>query len=131
MVKNVVIEGVTVSNNILIADIKTVAAPTSGTASSSAVSYQTLTVNSSTNTEINGTKYMEYSQSLSTVNSTVYTFSNAAITTDSAIEVFTDKFGLIPTNVSVPQNGQCTVTFAPQSITSTVMCRIYIRWQIW
>lgn len=119
--------GLNISNNILTADIKTVTAPTSGTASASATSFQTLTVNNSVNTEINGTKYMEYSQTLSTINNTVYTFSNADITTNSVIEVFTDKFGLIPTDVSVSQNGQCTVTFAPQSLASTVLCRIYIR----
>lgn len=108
-------------------DISEVTAPTTGTASQTTFARQTLTVNNSIHTEINGTKYMEYSQALSTSVNTDYTFLNVAITTNSVIEVFVDIFGINPINISVPQNGQCIVTFPPQNTANNMTCRIYIR----
>ena len=89
-----------------------------GTASSSAVHSQQLTINSSA-TDIDGTKYME----IASTSSTTYTFTNAAITSTSAIDVYTDTWGDSPSSVTA-SSGSCTVTFGGAQ-TRTV--RIYIK----
>lgn len=96
-----------------------------GTASSSAVRYQRIGVNG-TYTEINGTKYMEQTKTLSTSANTTYTFSNAAITTDSDIEPRGSIWGLVPESVTV-SNGSCTVVVPPQDSAVSCKVRIYIR----
>lgn len=121
--------GLTVSDNILNANIRNVALSIEGTGSSTIPKYQQISVNTNgttVNTEINGTKYMEYSQTLSTTNDTTYTFTNASITTDSAIDVFTSVWGIDPINVSI-SSGSCTVTFEAVDTAITMMCRIYIK----
>ena len=52
-------------------------------------------------------KYIE----LAPASSTTYTFTDAEITTDSRIDVYTDTFGDNPSNV-VASAGSCTVTFS-------------------
>ena len=89
-----------------------------GTASSSAVHSQQLTINSSA-TDIDGTKYME----IASTSSTTYTFTNAAITSTSAIDVYTDTWGDNPSSVTA-SSGSCTVTF---SVAQTRTVRIYIK----
>ena len=92
----------------------------SGTASASVTHQQQITVNNVI-TDIDGTKYMEQ-----TANSATFTFTNAAITADSAIDVYTDTWGDNPSasNGVVASAGSCVVTFdAAQSRT----VRIYIR----
>ena len=96
----------------------TVSIAGNGTASSSAVHSQQLTINSSA-TDIDGTKYME----IASTSSTTYTFTNAAITSTSAIDVYTDTWGDSPSSVTA-SSGSCTVTFG-QAQTRTV--RIYIK----
>lgn len=122
--------GLTVdSNNRLNANIRSVQLTTQGTGTASSPQYQQLAVNDSgttTNSEIDGTKFMEYSQNLSTSDSTVYTFSSSEITANSAIDVFTSIWGIDPTNVSA-SNGTCTVTFAPVETATSMICRIYIK----
>lgn len=101
-----------------------------GTASSSAVRYQRIGVadagGSTSYTEINGTKYMERSITTSTSTSVNATFSDAAITTSSVIDVYTSQYGLNHSAISV-SSGSCTVTFPAQSSAATVTVRIYIR----
>ena len=89
----------------------------SGTASSSATHSQQVTINS-TATNIDGTVYMEYTATAST-----FTFTNAAITANSAIDVYTDTWGDNPSGVTVSA-GTCAVSFSA-SASRTV--RIYIR----
>ena len=88
-----------------------------GTASASVTHEQQLTINS-TAYDIDGTKYMEQ-----TANSASFTFTNAAITANSVIDVYTDTWGDNPSTVTA-SSGSCSVTFASAS-TRTV--RIYIR----
>lgn len=89
----------------------------SGTASSSATHSQQVTINS-TPTNIDGTIYMEYTATAAT-----FTFTNAAITANSAIDVYTNTWGDNPSGVTVSA-GSCAVSFsASQSRT----VRIYIR----
>lgn len=122
---NTVGNGLTVSNNALNADIRSVSLTYYGTASATNPRYQQVVVNGSGVT-VRGTSYYEYSQTLSTSADTVYTFTNGAITTSSAIEVYTDIFGINPSNVVVT-SGQCVVTFPQQSTAQTMTCRIYVK----
>ena len=89
----------------------------SGTASSSATHSQQVTINS-TPTNIDGTVYMEYTATAST-----FTFTNAAITANSAIDVYTDTWGDNPSGVTVSA-GTCTVSFSASQARTV---RIYIR----
>ena len=59
------------SSGNLNADVASVNVSQIGTASSTNTSYQSVTINN-VNNEITGTKYMEYTQALSTTNDTVY-----------------------------------------------------------
>lgn len=121
--------GLTVSSDTLAADVQSVTVDSTGTASSSAVSYQRVGVNGSY-TEINGTKYMEQTQTVSTSTDTTYTFTNAAITANSVIDVYADVFGINPSNevVTVSNNiGRCTVTIPKQSSAFSLGIRIYIK----
>ena len=112
------------SNGNLNADVISVNVSQVGTASSTNTSYQSLTVNN-INNEIAGTKYMEYTQALSTTNDTVYTFNNADIYGNSMIEVYSSIWGVAPKNISV-SNGTCTVTFPKYDTNTNLTCRIYI-----
>lgn len=88
-----------------------------GTASATVTHEQQITINSTAH-DIDGTKYMEQ-----TANSASFTFTNAAITANSVIDVYTSTWGDNPTSVTA-SSGSCSVTFgAAQSRT----VRIYIR----
>lgn len=58
------------------------------------------------------------------VGSTSVTFSNAAITTSSLIDIYTDTYGVNPTAVSV-STGSATLTFTAQG--SAVSVKILVR----
>ena len=122
---NTVGNGLTVSNNVLTANVHSVTVDHIGTASATSARVQRVGVNG-TYYEIDGTKYMEYSQTLSTSADTVYTFTNSAITADSAVDVWTDIRGIIPSD-QVTTSGQCVVTFPQQSTAQTMTCRIYVK----
>lgn len=96
-----------------------------GTASATGVKYQRIGINGSY-TEINGTKYMEQSKTLSTSADTAYTFTNAAITTSSSIRIQASIFGVSPSNCVVT-SGKCVVTFPKYSSATNMSCRIYIQ----
>ena len=124
-------EGLTVdSNNRLNANIRSVTVAMNGsTGAYNTFENQRISVNTNgttTNTEIVGTKCMQYSQTLSTTDNTVYTFSSSEITTNSAIDVFTSIWGVDPTYVNV-SSGTCRVTFAPVETETSMICRIYIK----
>lgn len=97
---------------------------TTGTASSTAVSYQYIKA-AGTSYEVKGTKYMEQTKTVSTSADTTYTFTNAAITTSSRIEVYADKFGINPSNIAV-SSGSCVVTIPKQDSAISLGIRIYI-----
>lgn len=122
--------GLTVdANNRLNANVRSVTLSMEGTGTASSPKYQQIAVNTNgttVNTEIDGTKYMEYSQTLSTTVDTVYTFTSSVITNNSAVDVFTDIWGIDPTNVNIT-SGSCTVTFGPASSATNMRCRIYIK----
>lgn len=70
--------------------------------------------------------YLTQSVTLSTSADTTVTFSNAAITTDSMIDVYTDTYGVNPSDVAVT-TGTCTLTFAKVSTAQTISARIEIK----
>ena len=96
-----------------------------GTASASAVRYERIKVGT-TYTEINGTKYMEQTKTLSTSASVTYTFTNAAITTNSVIEIFASIWGIVPDSVTVSA-GSCAIVIPKQSSSVSCKVRIYIK----
>lgn len=118
--------GLTVSNNALTADIKTVTTEYNGSASATNTRFHTIRVNGSNVGTIDGSTYMEQTQTLSTSADTVYTFTNSAITANSAVDVYTNIYGINPSN-EVVTSGQCVVTFPKQSTAQTMTCRIYVK----
>lgn len=66
------------------------------------------------------------SVTLSTSADTTVTFSNAAITADSMIDVYTNVYGVNPSNISV-STGSCTLTFAKASTAQTISVRIKVE----
>lgn len=96
-----------------------------GTASATAVRYQRVGIGSSY-TEINGTKYMEQTKTLSTSADTTYTFTNAEITADSVIQPFASIFGIVPSNITTSA-GSCVVTIPKHDTAASCKVRIYIR----
>jgi hypothetical protein len=96
-----------------------------GTASASATRYQRVSVNG-TYTTIDGTVYMEQTQTLSTSGTTTFTFSNSAITANSLIDPFVSIFGVSPSSITVSA-GSCVIVFPAYSSAASLKCRIYIR----
>lgn len=112
------------SINELIGKIPTVARTTAA-ASSTVIKKQQVKVGS-TDYDIDGTAYMEQDVLLSTADVTIATFTNAAITTDSDIEVSVSDWSCVPENVSAT-TGTCAVTLPKVDTAATVRVRIYIR----
>jgi len=118
---SIVSTGLTVTSDALTADIQDF--DTTGTASANAVSYQRLK-KKGTWYEILGTKYMETSTKTTSGGVDTFSFSNAAILTTSAIDVYCNVYGKSPTDVTV-SSGSCLVKF--NSSDNVTTCRIYIR----
>lgn len=112
------------SNGNLNADVPSVVIEQLGNASNIEISYQSLQVGDMCYWFANST-YMEYSQTLSTTNDTVFTFSSSAIDADSLIQVYTSIWGMTPKSISVTNNS-CVVTFPSYDTSATLKCRIYI-----
>ena len=106
-------------------DSTEVTVTSSGTASSSDVHKQMITVDG-TATDIDGTVYMEQSVTLSTTDPTIVTFTNATITANSVIDVYCSVWDMVPENVSCAA-GTCAVTLPADEDARTVTVRIYVR----
>lgn len=91
---------------------------------------QDASTDSLTKIEIDGTVYSVSGDSATvltatlTSGSTSLTFSNAAITTTAMYDVYADKYGLTPTNMTVT-TGQAVLTFEAQS--ADVSVKLVIR----
>ena len=70
--------------------------------------------------------YLEQTTTTSTSANTVYTFTDARITANSTVDVYTNIFGVSPSNI-VLTDGSCTVTFPAQSSAQSMTCKIYIK----
>lgn len=77
-------------------------------------------------TLISGTGWMEKTQTLSTSANNVFTFTNAAITTDSSIDPYTNIYDMYPTDIQLSA-GQCQVIFDPYDSAVSMSCKIYIK----
>lgn len=112
-----------------LSDKPTIPAATSisytGTASATGVRYQRVGIGT-IYTEIDGTKYMEQTQTLSTTSDTTFTFTNAAITADSEIWPLSSIYGLSASDVTV-SNGSCVVTIPKHDTAVSLKVKIYIR----
>ena len=103
----------------------TVSVASSGTASSTTVHKQTITVDG-TGVDIEGTIYMEQSVTLSTSDAVLATFTNAAITANSKIDVYVSNWKTVPESVSCT-NGTCVITFPAVDTAATITVGIYVR----
>lgn len=127
---NIIGDGLYVSNDELKAVVEDIDFDWDGTASSSTSTCQKLVYTNEGTTyikEINGTKYMEDTQTLSTSTNNVYTFSSSDISSTSVFSVYTSIFGLRPTDITVNGNS-CAITFPSYPYENTSMtCRLYIK----
>ena len=70
--------------------------------------------------------YLDQTETLSTTDPTIYTFTNANIHSTSDIDIHTNIWGVCPSNV-VATEGSCTVTFPKYTSAVSMTCRIYIK----
>ncbi len=120
--------GLTVANDALMANIQNVNMLDIGTASSTQIREWDLIVDKSGTTYayvMPSSRYMEQTIVTSTSQDVTATFTNSAITTGSAIKVWANKFGIVPSNV-VTTSGQCVVTIPKQDTAFSLGIRIYI-----
>lgn len=115
--------GLTVTSDTLTADVQDVTVTAYGTASASNTRDMIV--------EVNGVGsiiqcYMEQTKTVSTSADTTYTFTDTKILATSAIDVYTDTFGVTPSNVAIT-SGQCVVTIPQQSSAFSLGVRIYIK----
>lgn len=96
-----------------------------GTASATGVRYQRVGIGT-VYTELDGTKYMEQTKTLSTSGDTTFTFTNAAINADSLIQPFGSIFGIVPSDMTTSA-GSCVVTIPKHDTAVSLKVRIYIR----
>ena len=96
-----------------------------GTASSSAVRKQQITVDA-VNYEVDGSAYMEQSVTLSTSTTTTVTFTNAIIADGKMITMASSLWDLVPDDM-VTTTGVCTITLPKWSTAETIGVRLYVR----
>jgi hypothetical protein len=110
-----------------VATIPTVSVSHTGTASSTGVRKEVITINN-VSYDVDGSAYMEQSVTLSTSATTDVTFTNAILTANSVIDVGTSKWGVFPTNVDAETTvGTCVVTMPKVDTAITVTVRIYVK----
>lgn len=116
--------GLTVTNDALTADVRSVALVGYNTPSATTVSYQEIGVNGRTIGAIDGTRHMESSTKTTSGGVDTFTFTNAAITTSKVYDFYCDVYGVAPSDVVV-STGSIDVKF--NSSDNVTTCRIYIK----
>ena len=106
-------------------DVSTVTVLYSGSASSTGVRKQIITVNS-TNYDVDGSAYMEQSVTLSTSSTTTVTFTNALITDGKTLTLETSLWDLVPDDM-VTTAGVCTITLPKWTSAVTIGVRLRVR----
>lgn len=96
-----------------------------GSATATTTAYQVIMINEQPHI-VSGSMYMEQTKTLSVSQETVFTFSNASITANSAIDAWTSIYGTNPIAMNTAA-GTCTVTFDKAESAVSLTCRIYIR----
>lgn len=70
--------------------------------------------------------HIDQQVTLNTTGNTSVTFTDSRITSATAIDVYTDIFGVNPISVDV-KSGSCVIIFPPYLDSTTITCRIYIK----
>lgn len=115
--------GLTITSGSLNANVKSVSVGTTGTAGSTTVKKQQVTINGSA-TDLIGAAYMLQTVTLLSSQETSVTFTNAIITTTSLIDIFIDQ--PIPYKLATTTNGTCTIVFSKQDSDTSVTVAIQI-----
>lgn len=105
--------------------IPTVSVSYTGTASSTGVRKQQITVNN-VNYDVDGSAYMEQSVTLSTSDATTVTFTNAIIADGKTLTLETSLWDLVPDDM-VTTAGVCTITLPKWSSAVTIGVRLRVR----
>lgn len=95
----------------------------SGTASATGVKKQVITVDD-VPSEVDGSVYMETDTKTTASSVDTFSFSNAAITTSAAYDIYADVYGVVPSDVVV-SSGSLQVKF--NSSDNVTKVRVYIR----
>ena len=109
----------------VVATIPTVSVSHTGTASSTGVRKEVISVNS-VEYEVDGSAYMEQSVTLSTSTTTTVTFTNAIIADGKMITMASPIWYLVPDDM-VTTTGVCTITLPKWSTAETIGVRLYVR----
>lgn len=109
----------------LLNEKSSVSIATTGTASSTGLRSQKITIDDVT-TDIDGTAYMEQSVTLSTSAATTVTFTNAIIADGKMFTLATSLWNLVPDDI-VTTTGVCTITLPKWSSAETIGVRLYVR----
>lgn len=108
-----------------VSNIPTVSVTHTGTASSTGVRKQQITVNN-VSTDVDGSAYMEQSVTLSTSQSTDVVFTNAIIADGTELTFSSSIWDLVPDDM-VTTTGVCTVTLPKWTSAVTIGCRLRVR----
>lgn len=106
-------------------NIPTVSVSHTGTASSTSVRKQQITVNN-VNYDVDGSAYMEQEVILSTSGTTTVTFTNSIIADGKMLTFASSIWDLVP-DAMVTTTGVCTVTLPKWTSAETIGCRLYVR----
>lgn len=117
--------GLTVSNNVLAANVQSVNLARLGTASATVTSYQKLQVNgSAVGAVITGSMYLQSSSKTTADGVDTFTFTNSNITSSADYDVSANVFGVVPTDMV--QSGT-TMQVKFKSSDNVTSCRLYIK----
>lgn len=108
-----------------VANIPTVSVTHTGTASSTGVRKQQITVNN-VSYDVDGSAYMEQSVTLSTSQATDVVFTNAIIADGTELTFSSSIWDLVPDDM-VTTTGVCTVTLPKWTSAVTIGCRLRVR----
>lgn len=116
--------GLTVTNDALTADVRSVYLGNFGTASASNVNMQKIVVNGVEGDAVRGSIYMQTSTKTTANGIDTFTFSNVHITTTGIYDFYCDVYGVAPSDVVV-SSGTMDVKF--NSSDNVTTCRVYIK----
>lgn len=106
-------------------DVPTVSVSHTGTASSTGVRKQIISVDS-VNYDVDGSAYMEQSVTLSTSAATTVTFTNAIIADGKMLTFASSIWDLVPDSMTTAV-GSCTITLPKWTSAETIGVRLYVR----
>ena len=108
-----------------VATIPTVSVSHTGTASSTGVRKEVITINN-VSYDVDGSAYMEQSVTLSTSAATTVTFTNAIIADGAMLTMASSIWDLVPDSMTTAV-GSCTITLPKWTSAETIGVRLYVR----